>query len=134
MNITNVPTPCYVVDEAALERNLQVLDSVQKRTGCKIIMALKGFAMFSVFPRIRRYLKGVAASSIDEARLGFEEFGGEVHTFAPAYRDFELDELLHYSDHMVFNSFPQWERFKARALAANVSCGIRVNPEHSEVK
>ncbi len=131
-----VPTPCYVVDEAALERNLQTLDSVQQRAGCRILMALKGFAMFGLFPLIRRTLHGVAASSLDEARLGFEEFGREVHVFAPAFRESEFDELCRYSDHLVFNSFSQWMRFRDRvgALGKRIRCGIRVNPEHSEVK
>jgi len=131
----DIPTPCYVVDEAALEKNLRVLDSVQRRTGCKIIMALKGFAMFSVFPLIREYLHGVTASSLDEARLGFREFGGEVHVFAPAYRESEFDELLGYANHLVFNSFSQWNRFKGWVARSgrNIACGMRVNPEHSEV-
>ncbi|MDP3284502.1 MAG: carboxynorspermidine decarboxylase [Desulfobacterales bacterium] len=131
-----IQTPCYIIEEDALLRNLKILDTVQKRAGCKIIMALKGFAMFSVFPVIRQYLCGIAASSLDEARLGFEEFGGEVHVCAPAYAETEFDELLGYADHMVFNSFSQWRRFKARVAGSNrkVSCGIRVNPEHSEVK
>jgi carboxynorspermidine decarboxylase len=135
-NLMNVPTPSYVVDVAALERNLQTLDAVQKRTGCRIIMALKGFAMFSLFPRIRRTLHGIAASSLDEARLGFEEFAREVHVFAPAFRDSEFEELCRYSDHLVFNSFSQWDRFRDRVSVAGkaIRCGIRVNPEHSEVK
>lgn len=134
--IIEAPTPCYIIEEEALLRNLKVLDTVQAQAGCKIIMALKGFAMFGVFPVIRQYLCGVAASSLDEARLGYEEFGGEVHVCAPAYAETEFDELLGYADHMVFNSFSQWRRFKARVKASNrkVSCGIRVNPEHSEVK
>lgn len=132
----DIQTPCYVVDEAALERNLEVLDGVQRRTGCRILMALKGFAMFRVFPLIRRYLRGVAASSLDEARLGCEEFGGEVHVFAPAYKEAEFDELLRYTDHLVFNSFSQWQRFRplVQGSAKKVACGMRVNPEHSEVK
>ncbi len=132
----DIPTPCYVVDEAALERNLEVLDRVQREAGCKILMALKGFAMFSLFPLIRNILHGVAASSLHETRLGFEEFGGQVHLFAPAYRDAELDALLAYSDHMVFNSFSQWKRHRERIWKApkEIACGIRVNPEHSEVK
>jgi len=136
LDLTQLPTPCYVVDQAILERNLEILDSVQKRSGCKIIMALKGFAMFSVFPIIRRYLQGIAASSVDEARLGFEEFGKEVHVCAPAYRDSEFNELLNFSSHIVFNSFSQWDRFKSipRVQKKEVLCGIRVNPEHSEVK
>lgn len=132
----NLQTPCYLVDEAALKHNLEVLDTVQRRTGCRIIMALKGFAMFRVFPLIRRYLRGVAASSPDEARLGFEEFGGEVHMFAAAYKETEFAELLQYSDHLVFNSFSQWRRFKplVQSSPKKIACGIRVNPEHSEVK
>jgi carboxynorspermidine decarboxylase len=135
-DLSHVPTPSYIVDESALERNLKVLDSVQRRTGCKIIMALKGFAMFSLFPVIRQYLHGVAASSLDEARLGFEEFGKEVHVFAPAYRESEFEELLTYCDHVVFNSFSQWERYGSVVSShpKEISCGIRVNPEHSEVK
>ncbi len=132
----DIPTPCYVVDEVALEGNLEILDRVQREAGCKIIMALKGFAMFSLFPLIRKTLHGVAASSLHEARLGFEEFGRQVHLFAPAYRDGELNELLTYSDHIVFNSFSQWKRHRAKVWEASreIVCGIRVNPEHSEVK
>ncbi len=109
---------------------------MQERTGCKIIMALKGFAMFSVFPLIREHLYGIAASSLHEARLGYEEFGREVHVFAPAYKEAEFEELLRYSNHIIFNSFSQWNRFKRQlaGLKSRVSCGIRVNPEHSEVK
>jgi carboxynorspermidine decarboxylase len=133
---SGLPTPVYVVDAGALERNLSVLSSIQDRTGCRIIMALKGFAMFSLFPRIRSHLHGVAASSLDEAHLGFEEFGKEVHVFSPGYREAEFDELLGYVDHVVFNSFTQWDRFKPRVAARgrNTRCGMRVNPEHSEVK
>lgn len=136
MDLMTVPTPVYVVSDAALEANLRLLDAVQKRTGCRILMALKGFAMFSRFPLIRRYLHGVAASSLDEARLGLEEFGKEVHVFAPAFRDAEFDELCRYSDHLVFNSFSQWDRLRDRVQRAGkpIRCGIRVNPEHSEVR
>lgn len=136
IDVGGIPTPCYLVDEASIERNLKVLDSVQKRTGCKIILALKGFAMFSLFPLIRQYLHGVAASSLHETRLGFEEFGREVHVFAPAYKEAEFDQLLQYCSHMVFNSFSQWNRYKFRVFEheKHIACGIRVNPEHSEVK
>ena len=132
----DIETPCYIVDETALERNLKILDSVQQRTECKIIMALKGFAMFSLFPLIRQYLSGVAASSLHEARLGFEEFSKEVHICSPAYIESEFDELLSYSSHIVFNSFSQWNRFRERIQQnkKNIQCGIRINPEHSEVK
>jgi carboxynorspermidine decarboxylase len=133
-DVNSVPTPCYVVDEAAVERNLEILRSVQKEAGCKILLALKGFAMFSLFPLIRRYLSGVTASSLDEARLGYEEFSREVHVCAPAYIESELEELLSYADHMVFNSFSQWERFRSMVgKNGNIRSGIRVNPEYSEV-
>ena len=133
---TSIQTPCYICDTELLERNLKILDSVQQRSGCKIIMALKGFAMFSVFQLIHQYLYGIAASSLDEARLGFEEFGKEVHVYAPAYKDQEFDELISYSNHFVFNSFSQWNRFKTKVIESGkkIFCGIRVNPEHSEVK
>lgn len=134
--IIEAPTPCYIIEEDALLRNLKILGSVQEKTGCKIIMALKGFAMFGVFPLIRQYLCGVAASSIDEARLGYEEFGGEVHVCAPAYIESEFEELIAYSDHIIFNSFSQWKLYKpvVRKSSRKVTCGIRINPEHSEVK
>jgi carboxynorspermidine decarboxylase len=134
--LKQVPTPCYIVDEELIEANLHVLDSVQKRTGCKILLALKGFAMFSLFPLIGRYLHGIAASSLDEARLGFEEFGKEVHVFSPAYKAGEFSRMLSYADHVIFNSFSQWEFFRSRIPAGsdNKKFGIRVNPEHSEVK
>jgi len=135
IDATHLPTPCYVCDEGALERNLKILDFVQKRTGCRILLALKGFAMFRIFPLIRKYLSGVTASSLDEARLGFEEFGKEVHLCAPAYQTGEFDKLVNYCSHIVFNSFAQWDRFKDRVPGKDkkVLCGIRINPEHSEV-
>ena len=128
-------TPCYVIDESLLKKNLEVLLSVQKNSDARIILALKGFSMFSTFPVIKKYLGGVSASSLNEARLGREEFGGEVHVCAPAYREDEFDELLDYSDHIVFNSATQWNRFKGALRArAGIKAGLRVNPEHSEVK
>ncbi len=131
-----IPTPCYVVDEAALIKNLKILDSIQRQTGCKILLALKGFAMFSLFPIIREYLCGVSASSVDEARLGREEFGKEVHFCAPAFPDADFDEILSCCNHLVFNSFSFWNRYKSGILSAgkSIRCGIRVNPEHSEVR
>ena len=131
-----VSTPSYICDTGALKRNLAILSEVQDRTGARILLALKGFAMFSLFPLIRQYLQGATASSLDEARLAFEEFGKEVHVYAPAYRDEEFAELCGYADHLVFNSFSQWNRFKDRLPAAGktISCGLRANPQHSEVK
>ncbi|MEN6314332.1 MAG: carboxynorspermidine decarboxylase [Clostridiaceae bacterium] len=137
IDLSVLPTPCYVVDEDLLIKNLEILQSVQDRTGCSILLAQKGFSMYAVYPLIGRYLKGVASSSLFEARLGYEEMGKEVHVFAPAYMDDEFDELMHYSDHIVFNSFDQWNRFKARVKTftpKKIECGIRVNPEYSEIE
>lgn len=135
-DLGGIETPCYVVDEGLLGRNLLVLDSVRERAGCKILLALKGFAMFSLFPQISKHLDGIAASSLHEARLGFEEFGKEVHTFSPGYVESEFEEILAYSNHIVFNSFSQWEFFRRRLPAdlKGKKFGIRINPEHSEVK
>ena len=126
-----LPTPCYVVDEALLVRNLEILKSVSDRTGCKILLAQKAFSMFALYPLIGRYLSGTTASGLFEAKLGHGEMGGETHIFSPAYRDEEFGEILSLCDHVVFNSFSQWERFGKRALAAGRKCGIRVNPECS---
>ncbi|MBI4558775.1 MAG: carboxynorspermidine decarboxylase [Candidatus Hydrogenedentes bacterium] len=134
--VESVPTPCYVVDTGRLEKNLGVLSAVQKRAGCKILLALKGFALWRLFPLIHKHLAGACASSLDEARLAREEFGGEVHVYAPAYKETEFDELLRYVDHVNFNSFGQWQRFRPWIQRGEriVECGIRVNPQHSEVK
>jgi carboxynorspermidine decarboxylase len=128
------PSPAYVVDLGRLRANLAVLDEVQKRSGAKILLALKGFAMWSVFPIIRETLHGVCASSPWEARLGREEFGGEVHSFSAGLREADVVELLETSNHLVFNSFDQMERFRLlwQKQAGRVSIGLRVNPEHSE--
>lgn len=136
MNVKELPTPCYVVDEKLLKQNLEILNSVQERTGCKILLALKGFSMHSVFPLVGQYLKGIAASSLFEAKLGFEKMGKEVHVYAPAYIDEEIDELLGYCDHMVFNSFDQWNKLKDKVKnqIKKIECGIRINPEYSEIK
>ncbi|MFA4945793.1 MAG: carboxynorspermidine decarboxylase [Lentisphaeria bacterium] len=130
-----LPSPSFVVDEARLERNLQLLTEIQRRAGCKILLALKGFAMFATFPRCRRHLAGACASGVIEARLAREEFGGEVHAFAPAFTATDLEELLGLADHLVFNSFTQWKKWRATVHRAPrpISCGLRVNPEHSEV-
>jgi carboxynorspermidine decarboxylase len=135
LDFSILPTPCYVVDEDLLTRNLKILDSVQRRAGCKILLAQKAFSMFSVYPLIRQYLCGAASSSLFEARLAREKMGGEVHIYAPAYRDDEFAGIMKYSDHIVFNSFSQWDRFKGqvRAYPEKISCGIRVNPEYSEI-
>jgi carboxynorspermidine decarboxylase len=128
------PSPAYVVDLGRLRHNLAILDDVQKRSGAKILMAMKAFAMWSVFPLIRQTLRGVCASSPWEARLGREEFGGEVHSFAAAFKESDVSELLKISNHLVFNSFNQLERFRPlwEKEKGRVSVGLRVNPEHAE--
>lgn len=128
------PSPAYVVDMGRLRHNLAILDEVQKRSGAKILLALKAFSMWSVFPLIRETLHGVCASSPWEARLGREEFGREVHSFAAAFSESDVMDLLDTSDHLVFNSFGQLERFRPlwEKARGRVSVGLRVNPEHSE--
>ncbi|MDT3426996.1 carboxynorspermidine decarboxylase [Paenibacillus forsythiae] len=136
IDFSAVPSPSYVVDERLLVKNLELLNSVQERTGAHILLAQKGFSMHALYPLVGKYLKGVTSSSLFEARLGYEKMGKEVHAYAPAYVDSEFDELMKYSDHIVFNSFDQWNRFKDKAQSApkHISCGIRVNPEYSEIE
>jgi len=128
------PSPAYVVDLCRLRHNLAILDDVQRRSGAKILLAMKAFSMWSVFPLIRETLQGVCASSPWEARLGREEFNREVHSFAAAFKESDVAELLQLSNHLVFNSFDQLERFRPQweKEAGRVSVGLRVNPEHSE--
>ncbi|MFU0832669.1 MAG: Carboxynorspermidine/carboxyspermidine decarboxylase [Oscillospiraceae bacterium] len=130
------PTPCYVVDKQLLTDNLKILNSVRKETECRILLAQKAFSMFSVYPLVGKYLDGAASSSLFEARLAREEMGKEVHVYAPAYREDEFEEILKYSDHVVFNSFSQWKKFRGAVQKSSrkISCGIRVNPEYSEIK
>ena len=125
-------TPCYLVERERIAGNCQILSSVRSRTGCKILLALKGFAMFSLFPLIGRYLDGVCASGLNEARLGREEFGGEVHTFSPAFREDDFAEIVCLSDHLVFNSWSQWLKFGP--AASGRQRGLRINPGYSEVE
>ncbi|MEM7151637.1 MAG: carboxynorspermidine decarboxylase [Myxococcota bacterium] len=138
--LSEVPTPCYVVDLSFLQRNLDVLGDVQARSGAQILLALKGFAMWSVFDRIAKVLPGVTSSAVHEAQLGREHFGGQVHACAPAYSDEDFAALLPLCDHIVFNSISQWKRHApaaaahAEATGEHVSLGLRINPEHSEVE
>lgn len=122
------------MDEAKLADNAAILDSVQQRTGAKILLALKGFATYSTFPVLSGVLHGTCASSPHEARLGREEFGGEVHSFAAAYSDNDMAEIIKYSDHIVFNSFAQLRKYRPLIQAAErtIKIGVRVNPQHSE--
>jgi carboxynorspermidine decarboxylase len=146
---TRVPSPCFVVDEVAVENNLKILNRVQQESGAKVLLALKAFSMFSLAPLITQYLSGTCSSGLHEALLGYEEFGGnkkdnqhkEMHVFSPAFTEPDLKELLTFSDHIVFNSFNQWQRFqplitqaKSDRLKNNeaLDFGLRINPMHSE--
>ncbi|HEL1981881.1 TPA: carboxynorspermidine decarboxylase [Streptococcus suis] len=131
MRIDQVPTPAYVIDEAKLVNNLEILKSVQDRTGCKVLLAQKAFSMYATYPLISQYLAGTTASGLYEARLGREEFGGEVHVFAPAFKDADLEEILEIADHIVFNSERQLRKHVDKCRAAGVSVGLRINPECS---
>ena len=126
-----LPTPAYVVDEARLVKNLEILTNVRRRCGAHILLAQKAFSMFRVYPLLADYLDGTAASGLYEARLGREEFGREVHVFSPAYREDEFAGILRFADHIIFNSFRQWRQFGSQALKAGRQCGLRVNPECS---
>ncbi|GAA4397095.1 carboxynorspermidine decarboxylase [Nibrella viscosa] len=152
MDYTKIPSPCFVLEEAKLRRNLELISAVQDQAGVQIILALKAFSMFSVFPLVNEYLSGATASSLNEIKLVNDYMKVKAHTYIPAYRDDEFDEVLRRSSHITFNSFRQWERFSSRVKAYNeqsadvagqkageavhptrISCGIRVNPQYSEV-
>ncbi len=134
IDFDKIPSPCFVLEEGLLRRNLEILDSVQKETGAQILCALKGFAMYSTFPMVKEYLPTCTASSLNEARLCFEEFGEKAHLCAPVYLEHEFDELTKYTSHITFNSLGQWDRFKQSARNAGLSCALRINPEYSEVE
>lgn len=129
--VNKVETPCYIVDENLLIKNLEILSQVKNRTGVKILLAQKAFAMFEFYPLIGKYLDGTTASGLFEARLGYEEMSGETHIFAPAYKETDFSEIMLICDHIVFNSFAQWEKYGERAVSAGKICGIRINPELS---
>ncbi|HCC34897.1 MAG TPA: carboxynorspermidine decarboxylase [Ruminococcaceae bacterium] len=136
LDLNALATPCYIVDEDLLKKNLLRLKSVSDITDCRILLAQKGFSMFGVYPLISRFLSGSTASGLYEARLGHEHLGGETHIFSPAYREDEFDEILSICDHIVFNSFAQWRKFRSRVkhCGRRISCGLRINPEYSEIK
>lgn len=132
-----VETPAYVVDLALLRANLALLSRVQEESGAKVLLALKGFAMFSTFPLVRRHLQGCCASGLHEALLAHREFGREVHVYCPAYKEAEMKQILPIACHLSFNSVAQWKKFRPMIGAAGPSApspGLRVNPEHSTVE
>lgn len=132
-----VPSPCFVVDRASIEANLQILKYVADQSGARVLSALKAFSMWKLAPLISRYLSGTCASGVHEARLGREFYDGEVHVFSAAYSQADMDELLPIADHLVFNSFGQWRQFRDAVFAEQarrpgLKAGLRINPEHSE--
>jgi carboxynorspermidine decarboxylase len=135
INYDHVPSPAFVLEEALLRKNLELMRYVQEASGASIILALKGFSMWHVFPLVGQYLKGATASSLFEARLIREEMGVKAHTYAPAYKNERFKELLTYSSHLTFNSLSQLNRFlpDIQASPEKVSVGLRVNPEYSDV-
>ncbi len=134
LDLSGIKSPAFVVDLALLENNARIMQAVGRESGAEVLLALKGFSMFSCFDLLRPYLSGICASSPHEARLGREEMGLEVHSYSPAYSHESLKELLQHSDHLIFNSPSQWERFSSEReeYAGRVSFGLRYNPSHSE--
>jgi len=133
INYNQIPSPCFVLDEVKFRNNLELIRSVKDQAGIEIILAFKAFAMWSAFPIVREYIPCSTASSLAEARLAFEEMGSPAHTYAPAYSDKEFDEIMQYSSHITFNSLAQFEKFYPRTQFYNISCGLRINPEFSDV-
>lgn len=129
-----IPSPCYVMDEAKLKANLELMKRVQEESGATIILALKGFSMWSTFPLVKQYLKGCTASSVWEAELAADTFGGEVHAYSPAYKPNDMEALLKHCCHISFNSLTQWAQYRDQAKASGTSIGLRINPEHQEAE
>lgn len=136
VNFDQIPSPCYVLDEKLLRNNLELIKSVAEKAEIEIILAFKGFAMWSAFPMIKEYIHSAAASSADEARLAFEEMQSEAHTYSPGFTDRDFNEIIKYSSHITFNSLSQLQHFTPALEKSEkrISVGIRVNPEYSVVK
>lgn len=126
-----VRTPCYVIDEEKLIYNLEILCGVEQRTGAKILLAQKAFSCYHLYPLIREYISGTACSGLFEAKLGYEKMGRENHVFSAAYREDEIDEIISYCGHIIFNSFTQLDRYRDKVLNAGKKIGLRINPELS---
>ena len=133
MNLSQIPSPCFVLDEKLLRANLLLIQSVKEQAEVEIILAFKAFAMWKAFPIIREFIPYSTASSLNEARLAFEEMGSKAHTYAPVYRKEEFDEIAAYSSHITFNSIAQYQQYSAVCNKIEISCGLRINPEFSSV-
>jgi carboxynorspermidine decarboxylase len=131
-----IPSPCFVLEEELLDRNLAIFDRVQREAPIRVMLALKGYSLFHSFPQIRQTLDGASASSWWEARLAAAEFRGEVHVYSPAYRDEDISEIIPLASHLTFNSLTQWDRFRSivDSFAVKPSVGVRINPQYSPVK
>jgi carboxynorspermidine decarboxylase len=135
IDYTKIPSPCYVIDEERFRKNLSLIKRISEESGAEIILAFKGFAMWGVFPILREYISGAAASSVDEARLCFEEIGSPAHTYSPVYMSSEFNSILGYSSHITFNSLSQYKRYynQLKSFPKKISAGLRINPEFSEI-
>jgi carboxynorspermidine decarboxylase len=135
IDYSKIPSPCYVIDEDRFRKNLSLIRHVSDESGAEIILAFKGFAMWGVFDILREYVSGAAASSVNEARLCFEEIGSQAHTYSPAFKESEFDSILKYSSHVTFNSLQQYYKFSSilKNYSGKISAGLRINPEFSEI-
>ena len=136
IDFSQFPSPCYIMEEELLRKNLSLIKSVADSADVEIILAFKSFAMWRSFPIFREYISHSTASSLYEARLALEEFGSRAHTYSPAYTEDEFEEIMRCSSHITFNSLPQFDRFypQVKGYGETITCGIRVNPEYSEVE
>ena len=135
INYNKIPSPCYIIDEDRFRKNLSLIKHVSDESGAEIILAFKGFAMWGVFPIMREYISGAAASSVDEARLSFEEIGSPAHTYSPVYKTGDFNSLLGYSSHITFNSLEQYRKYSSvlQNYQNKISAGLRINPGFSEI-
>ena len=131
MKLEQVPTPSYIIDLGKLEENCRILLEVQEKAGCKVLLAQKAYSLYKTYPLISQYLSGTTASGLYEAKLAREEFPGEVHVFAPAFKEADMEELLKISDHIVFNSERQLRKYGQRCREVGISAGLRINPQCS---
>jgi carboxynorspermidine decarboxylase len=135
INYSQIPSPCFVIEEERFRRNLALIKHVSEESGAEIILAFKGFAMWGVFPILKEYINGASASSPDEARLCFEEIGVPAHTYSPVYKEADFESILKYSSHVTFNSMAQFHKYSAilTHYHRKISAGLRINPEYSEI-
>jgi len=135
IDYNKITSPCYVIDEERFRKNLVLIKHVSDESGAEIILAFKGFAMWGVFPILKEYISGAAASSVDEARLCFEEIGSRAHTYSPVYKANNFNSILEYSSHITFNSLAQYRKYsdELQKYPKKLSAGLRINPEFSEI-